>query len=188
MGFHQPTLFQKEWEAFGAPRPRSRRLMWGLLVALGLILVVSAFSFNSIRWIGAKRRMLVFATVNSESGAPVGGASIVVVHGLSEPGVGMPPAEPDETDHRTQRIVTDDGGRAELLYRFVATGFENAFVDRGSVRFYDTCIRVTADGYDPSQFRLGERIGEVGDIHDESRIVPNVKLKPTRAMGDRRAE
>jgi len=183
MELDQPTLSQKEWEAFGAPQPRLRRLLWGLLVVLGLIFVVSAFSFSSVRWIGARRRTLVFATVNSEFGAPVAGASIVVFHGLSEPGVGMPPAEPDETDYRTQRIATDDGGHAELLYRFVASGFENAFVDRGSVRFYDTYIWVTAAGYDQSQFRLGERIGEMGDIHDESSIVLAVRLRPSSKAG-----
>jgi hypothetical protein len=164
-----------------APANRKRFIKWAIAVIAGLLLI-GAFlpALHTIYWIGRRNRTLVFSIVDSVSNAAVAKATITVFQGPSEIGVGMPPPEPDESDPRTQSFSMDENGRAESSYEFEAHGHKNRFTDWGRVRFGDRYVRVTADGYDPLQFRLGERIGELGDIHDKSPIRVEVKLKRAR--------
>lgn len=92
----------------------------------------------------------------------------------------MPAPAPDPSDSRNLTFSTDDNGKAKASCQFDAYGHTNSFADWGRLRFWNRYIRVTATGYDANQFRLGERIGEERDFHDDSPVELFVELKPAR--------
>lgn len=155
---------------------------WVAAGVVALLLIIACLPvFQEALWIGSARRTLSFSVNDAESGTPVAGAEITIFVGLPERPLSAPPPTPDPSIAGTEELSTADDGRAQVLYRFEAYGRRGTFIDEGRVRFWDRCIRVTAAGYDPVQFNLGEWIGGERDIHDESVIKVSVELKRARA-------
>jgi hypothetical protein len=162
----------------GKPR-RYRR--WVIGVLAGLLLIAGFVPVVQVAvWIGSREVPLVFSVADSASSRPVAGAIITVYRGASDVGVGMAAPAPDPSDSRTRSISTGDDGKANGLFRIDAHGRRSWISDWGRIHFVDYYVRVTATGFEPTQFRLDERIGKERDIHDDSAIELFVQLNPAR--------
>jgi hypothetical protein len=161
----------------------NRRERWAIWSAIGLgaLFVVCLSLHQKTYWCGRAIRTINIDVVDASSDEPIPNAAIVVFHGLSEPGLGIPPSEPDESDARTQHLLSDATGTADADHTFFAYGHSRWFTEIGHVRLGDHLVRVTASGFDPIQFPLRDAAGDQRDHNDKSPIRLTVKLMPEHA-------
>ena len=119
-----------------------------VIAALGLTLGITLSPATPFA--GTRDVSLAFRVVAADSGKPIAGALVRIVHAFD--------------DRPASAARTDGDGRARLDHGFQAWGQRRALRTTGEIQFDERWVEVHGDGYRPSLALLSRLTGRVRDL------------------------